>query len=172
MVIIWKKSSNCFRVYEIQLSKNKYWNMLLRETTFLAFFVHFRKARFNVQNFTMRQISKKKFTTCQISNQTLENVSEVEKNLHSKGRFMNHVTPRKRHLFAFSLLFQNAWIKKTFFCASKFCVGIWKKVCFRKITFWITLVNKNDLFDLFCITLKSLFLNKQLQDASDFQIKI
>ena len=30
-------------------------------------------------------------------------------NLHSKGQFINHVTPRKRHFFAFSLLLRNAW---------------------------------------------------------------
>ena len=42
---------------------------------------------------------KRSYTTCQISRQTLENVSEVEKSLHSKSHFMNHVTPRKRHFF-------------------------------------------------------------------------
>ena len=72
--------------------------------------------------------------------------------------------------FAFSLLFRNAWIKKKISMHQSF-VTEFERVCFRKILFWITLDNKIDLFDLSCITLKSLFLHKQFKDASDFQIK-
>ena len=113
------------------------------------------------------------YTTCQTLNQTLENVSEFEKSLHSKGHFMNYVTRRKRILLQLPCFSDKREFKvKKLWIVSNFSVGFPKKICIREIRFWNTLVIKNDIFDLFCISSKFLFLNKQFFDASDFQKKI
>ena len=50
-------------------------------------------------------------------------------------------------------------------------VGFWKKVCIQKITFWFLLFRENDLFCIFGAFLKSMILNWNFQNASDFDLK-
>ena len=144
-----KNVQNVSELKKIKFRKLRFEKYYYVKRHFLLFSCSFEKQDLMFRISQCVSFRKKNNTTCQILNQTLENVSEVEKNLHSKGRFMNHFTPRKRHLFAFSLLFQNAWIKKKFFYASMFCIGIWKKVCFPKITLSFTLVNKTSYLTFF-----------------------
>ena len=68
------------------------------------------------------------FTTCQTLNQTLELVSEVEKNLHSKGHFMKYVTRRKKVLLQVPCFSEKHDIKiKKLWIVLDFCVGFLKK---------------------------------------------
>ena len=50
--------------------------------------------------------------------------------------------------------------------------GFEKLFASKKINFWFNLLRENDLFCIFGAFLKSMFLNWNFQNASDFDIKI
>ena len=129
-VISWKKKvQNVSEFKNFNFRKTSYEICYYVKRHFLPFSCTFEKQDLMFRISQCVRFRKKNYTRCEILNQTLENVAEIEKNLHSKGCFINHVTTRKRHLFAFSLLFQNAWIKKSFFlCIKVLCRNLKKSL--------------------------------------------
>ena len=112
------------------------------------------------------------YTTCHNLNQTIELVSEVEKNLHSKGHFMKWVTRRKKNLLQLPCFSEKHEVKiKKIWIALDFCVGFPKKSLQSRNHALDYVSPSNDLLCLFRISPKSLSLNEQLYDASEFQIK-
>ena len=100
------------------------------------------------------------YTTCQTLNQTLENVSEFEKNLHSKGHFMKWVTRRKKILLQLPCFSEKHEFKiKNLWIALELCVGFPKKSLHSRNHALDYVSRSNDLFCLFRVSFKSLSLN-------------
>ena len=171
-----EKRSKRFRVQKSQLSKNKYWNRLLLETIYFAFFVLLRKARFKVHNFTMRQILKKNLTEhiqrVTIWIKRLNSCQKLRKICIQKVTLWNELLGEKKILLQLPCFSEKHEFKiKKLWIALDFCVGFPKK-SLQSINHALDYVSpSNDLFCLFRISLKSLSVNEQLYDASEFQIK-
>ena len=100
------------------------------------------------------------YTTCQTLNQTLENVSEFEKSLHSKGHFMKYVTRRKRILLQLPCFSDNREFKIIkLWIALELCVGFPKKSLHSRNHALDYVSPTNDFFCLFRVSFKSLSLN-------------
>ena len=138
MVIIWKKNSNCFRVWKIQLSKNKYWDMLLRETTFFAFFVLLRKARFNILNFTMRQIKKKLYNVSDFEANAWKRVRSWKKFAFKRSLYESCYRQKTTFFLHFRCFCEMHEIKiKIFFMHRSFVTEFEKKFAFERSRFEI-----------------------------------
>ena len=170
-VIIWTENvENVAEFKKSEHSKNAFWNVLLRETTYFAFFVLFRKARFEFRKFTMVRFRKKivervrflikRLKKCQnlrkvrIQKVTLWITLVLERYLFDHFRTSSKSLSLKKHFYVasdFQIKIWNASVNESWINYFKKSVVIWlfEKKCSQKTTLWIILFDKDDIFCIF-----------------------
>ena len=100
-----KRTFKTFQSLKKQRSKNAFWNMLLRETTYFAFFVLFRKAKLEVRKCTMIRFWEKPIQLVRYWMKRLETCQNLKKSAWEKRRYESCYS-EKMAFFAFSPFFK------------------------------------------------------------------
>ena len=109
-VIIWKKNvENISEFKKSEHSKNAFWNLLLRETTYFAFFVPFRKTRFEVRKFTMVRFCKNLYNLSDIEWNVWKRVEIWRKSTWEKWRYES-CSSEKLTIFCNFPAFRKTWL--------------------------------------------------------------
>ena len=166
-----KNVQNVSEFKKIKFRKMRFEKFYYVKRHFLLFLCSFEKQDLIFRTSQCVRLKKKLIERVSFRGKRLKTCQKLKKVCIQRSLYESCYPEKTTFSLHFPCCCEMHEIKKKFFYASKFCNGIRKKVCIRKITFWNTLFNENDLFDLFCISLKNLFLNKHFYDASDFQIK-